>query len=462
MVLTALIIFILFFAQSNASSCPQSKYCTPRGWCENFTSLVELNSSLFDKSSCPEYFQPAEDNGNLTINIHIKANSYTGPINDCFDWQRFIQTILPKQSLILSFYGFNGVDFNSTFTNFSHSTSGNLLDFHFTFAKFDFYLNGKPWEMSSDGGSTCDETELIKIIDKYKYGIFGELDYLSINFEFLSHNSNFKKWCLLIFKNANIDELHFKGKPIRFFTGNSTYNISGIQYVNFENLVVDNLDKEILHPQVYSLLNDLSITGAVKKIETDVFKEMNNLTTINFEIYDLKGFIHGNGIEWMNYLNYYTPRVNISRFELTCDLECIRLFNSSALWISLEQLYFTITNKTAKGLYLTNIIPYLFPDKDFCIFSNYPHDKSVFINTLNNDFLNKTLKNNCTCSMIWMSKNAMFLASLATQNALFNVSYIPNPCTPLIYDSVKFKHAFNACNFPDKYKNCQLNMPSQV
>jgi hypothetical protein len=228
------------------------------GWCENFTSLIELNSALFDNSSCQNYFQPDYSDGEYFITIYIKANKYKGPINDHFDWQRFISK-KGSGSLGLNFYGFDGFDVNFTSTNFSKTTNWKSLSFSFTFAKFDFYLNGTPWEISSDGGSTCDETKLIKIVNKAKYGIFGVLNSLYLIFEHQARNSDFKKWCPLVFNNTYIDYLNLKSKPIRFYKGNFTY--SNIKSATFENLLVDSLDKEILNPQVYSRLNNITING---------------------------------------------------------------------------------------------------------------------------------------------------------------------------------------------------------
>jgi hypothetical protein len=183
--------------------------------------------------------------------------------------------------------------------------------------------------MSSDGGNTCDETAFIKTVDKYKYGIFDELSVMSINFELQSPSSNFERWCPLLLKNTHIVKLRIQAKPIRFVTSNSSYNVSGIQNVEFYSLVVDKFDKEILHPQVYSLLNTIVIIGSVKKIETDLFKDIKYLQEIVLSMNDLKGFIHGNGIEWMNYVNYYANRRNVSKFELECDLNCLLSLNSS-------------------------------------------------------------------------------------------------------------------------------------
>jgi hypothetical protein len=467
MSITVLILLTLFFANSNANDCPEGrkekqanekkkKKSTKQilhGWCENFTSLIELSSALFDNSSCPGYFESLFDGISIIITINIKANNYKGPLNDRFDYQRFIQTMFSKvkREFLLNFYGFGGIDLNFT-TNYSYSANVNPLYLTFTSAKFDFYSNGTLVEMSSDGGTSCDDKELIKIIDKAKYGIFGQLSLLSINFELKSHNSYFKKWCPLIFKNAHIGELQIVAKPIRFYTGNSSYNIS-IQSVSFNTLVVGNFDKEILPPQVFSGIKALIITGSLKRIQTDVFKEMKNLLHTYLDIFNLKGFIHGNGIEWISYFNYYAPRFNTSRFELTCDSACLKLLSSSVSWITLGMFSFNSNASNKTFPYFPNMRPYAYPDKDFCIFSNYPHDRSVLI------MLNYVL-HDCTCTLVWIFKNAAILRAFNELDVTYQLEPAQNPCSSLINDFVKFKQVFNACGFPDRYQKCQLNMLS--
>jgi hypothetical protein len=342
---------------------------------------------------------------------------------------------------------------NFTLTNYSSITNGNnspVVILVFTFAKFDFFLNGKTSEMSSDGGSTCDETQLIKVLDNYKYGIFGELENLYINFEYRSSNSNFQKWCPLIFKNINIQTHFLSSKPIRFFRENSSHNInSRIKFLQFNSLVVDNFDKEILHPQVYSSVISITIIGSVKKIETDVFKDLINLKSIELGIYDLKGLIHGNGIEWINYVSFYTPRLNVSLFKFECDLKCILLLNSSVSYILfLTYRYDSTTISDIKNLSSwPNLEPYDFPDKDFCIFSNYPQDRSMVL--IFNDDLDQI---DCTCTIIWITRNAAFLANYS---ALYGAQPI---CNSLVTNTSEFEMAFDACGFSEKYQKCQLNM----
>jgi hypothetical protein len=151
----------------------------------------------------------------------------------------------------------------------------------------------------------------------------------------------------------------------------------------------------------------------------------------------------------MNYVNYYTPRLNRSRFELECDLECLQVLKSSVFDIYLDHL--SINPKLLENItdFFPYLAPYTFPDEDFCIFSNYPHDRSVLIRT-SPDLLN------CTCLKIWISKNA---ALLAAHNELGESIFGPI-CPSLVNDSVKFNQFFNACGFPDKYSRCQLNMAS--
>jgi hypothetical protein len=347
-----------------------------------------------------------------------------------------------------TFYGFDGIDLNFTLKNNSYTHGGS---FYFTFAKFDFYLNGKPLKMSSDGGRTCDEAEFNNIVRGYKHQFFGYLEHLDITYEFQSPNSNFEKWCPLIFSNTNITELNLHAKPIRFYAGNYSNLISRITIANFYNLVAENFDREILHPQVYSLLEQIQIVGTVKKIENDVFKEMKFLRWITLQINDLKGFFQGNGIEWINSVNFHIKSLNISTYELKCGLKCLKLLHSSLSWIALDTANHNESQSGISVSQFTKMRLYNFPDEDFCIFSNYPHNRSVLIRV---DYI----LYNCTCTMIWIFKNAALLATHYDQSENYDIAPLSNPCSSLISDFVQFKHAFNACDFPDKYLKCQLNI----
>jgi hypothetical protein len=92
-------------------------------------------------------------------------------------------------------------------------------------------------------------------------------------------------------------------------------------------------------------------------------------------------------------------------------------------------------------------MPYTYPDEDFCIFAaNYPYDRSIsIILLLINDY---AYVPNCTCTMIWILKNA----------ALFNFQFDNSMCASEFNSIYDFKTAFDACSFPAKHAKCQMNL----
>jgi hypothetical protein len=63
-------------------------------------------------------------------------------------------------------------------------------------------------------------------------------------------------------------------------------------------------------------------------IQSDVFKSMHSLKAFIL-FYNLKGFVHGNGIEWMRYLGSNSSTLTPDLFKGTiCDDACQKLMNS--------------------------------------------------------------------------------------------------------------------------------------
>jgi hypothetical protein len=427
---------------NSTNGCSLSKFCTQVGWCENFTNLVELNSTLLAiDSSCYNYFHL---NSSLFNNgIFIKANKYRGPLNDRFNYELFLKQVFPQMPDIdLAFLGFNGLDFNFSSVFKSHPLiKPKRLSFYFVFPEFNFYANGESVVMNS----SCDESELVKSLNK---GIFSAASSLTVNLESKSPDSSFTKWCPMIFKNVKLDTISTIGKPLRFSQESDAQSDVEIYDANFENLVVNYLDGDILNSQTYSKVNYFYIGGTVKNIQKDVFKELKGVKNIGLEIYNLKGFIHGNGLEWMNYINYYATPSNSSPLEIRCDKNCLKTLKSLIVVVRIINL-FTEKLPFFPADFFPNVNPYAFPDADFCYFANYPHNRSI-LTKIEFDL------SNCTCTIAWLYKNLVLLTNYSTIEHELLTS-LGNACMVLINDSVRYKHTFTACDFSNRIYNCSLN-----
>jgi hypothetical protein len=111
--------------------------------------------------------------------------------------------------------------------------------------------------------------------------------------------------CALAFKNVYLQSLYVQGPALKFFPTSSQVDMSGtiINKQALSTMAIEQLDATILHPQVFSSITSFYINNClIRRIQTDLFKNMHSFQFINFNLYNLKGFVHGNGIEWMRYL----------------------------------------------------------------------------------------------------------------------------------------------------------------
>jgi hypothetical protein len=166
--------------------------------------------------------------------------------------------------------------------------------------------------------------------------------------------------CPYLFKNANLQGITIFSQVDSFFF-NSLFRFQDDESKNISNLSSINsmisvfevksgynyiLDTSLLHPLVFEHLSGLICKGTIKSIQTDLFKHF-PLTRINIFVNSLGNFYHRIGIEWLNFV------------KIGCLLD------------------------------LTSEIPYIYPDRDFCIFSHFPTNRS-FVLVLDYPELNGT------------------------------------------------------------------------
>jgi hypothetical protein len=429
------------------------------GWCENFTSLAELNILLpppWNATICLDLFDfnIITDVNNAEV-VYLKANEYKGLVNDQLDMNRFFSSAFPtqyQQNVFVNLIGFNGLDLNLTFQN--------LLvvpcNIEYIGSSIDLYMNGVPIVMSSDGGRTCDETQLAAIFknNKMNFSVFNwKAQVLTLFNIKQSHGA----LCALAFKNVNLESLTVIARLPKFFSSKSNVDMSGTSIYNLvlSEIVIEQLDLTVLHPQVFASLFMLSIYGcSIRHIQPDLFKNLPNLQTIILNLYNLKGFIHGNGIEWMRYLgsnsSTLTPEWLNSEIESTCDNACQKLLNSLFLFIFREEFDNGVDINNLPVANFQNL-RYTFPDADFCTFANFSFNKLI-VAAVNS----QSITVNCSCSMLWLLKNLARVLKFSNNSRVQNVTDYANTRICNARDSNKFFHAYNACDFTSRLQNCAL------
>ncbi len=158
------------------------------------------------------------------------------------------------------------------------------------------------------------------------------------------------------------------GPVLRFYPENSVAYKglnSKIAIARFRSVIIENLNLEVLYPQVYANLKYLPIEGSIGKVDANLFKEMRNLNYPYFNITNLRGFFHKNGIEWMQNMDYY-----IQPFEPTVVNG--KLSNETLRMLQYNLIMLEIGNHINNDMYPISYFPfyeYSFPEEDFCLYA---------------------------------------------------------------------------------------------
>lgn len=305
-------------------------------------------------------------------------------------------------------------------------------------SNFDFYHKNK----LIDSGN-CDLKLLL-----VETSFFSNIPILDVSMSSIKFKPNM---CPLIFYNASIS----------IFKLSSTNSLLIRNVFSFENISLDlaifirskisafqvnfyhaDLDSSLLDKNVFRSTRILSIRGIVNSIQFDLFKSFLNLRFLNFRLENLRNFFKKD-LKWINYLNY------MKKFDL-------------------ENIKDLANIKDYFQLVITQILPkfnyYDYPDKDFCLFKDYPHEKLVL--ALLDPIQNNT--NDVSCTFLYLTKYShYFQDDLYTKYGIrllsinfdlkeaYKVSYIEE-------EYLKFK-SLNRLNtnctqfIQNKLKLCSLN-----
>jgi hypothetical protein len=124
------------------------------------------------------------------------------------------------------------------------------------------------------------------------------------------------------------------------------------------------LDERILDRLVFERINTLQILSSVGSLQTDLFKSFTNLLDIQVEMDSLRNFFHKIGVAWTVYL----PGNAAVAFSNSDD---------------------GVSNRLNGQLYT-------YPSKDFCIFSDFPHQNEIL------HILDSGNLVNCTGTIAWL------------------------------------------------------------
>jgi hypothetical protein len=173
-------------------------------------------------------------------------------------------------------------------------------------------------------------------------------------------------------------------------------------------------------------MKTLNLYGYVYNIQDEFFKYFPTVKVIKFNLFKIKTlYYHGN--KWISYLGYNLTKSSPNEID-----------SMPNIFLNLVTMYQPET--------FTEL--YEYPDEDFCLFSNFPHDKLVY--PLIQPGENITI--NCSCTILFLIKYKLNFENLddwIINNNMFVYENSPN------YYCVNHTVLANKCNFEKRLIFCK-------
>lgn len=204
--------------------------------------------------------------------------------------------------------------------------------------------------------------------------------------------------CPLAFKNVFLInlELHgensFYSKRLISFSNETFQNLNSIIFHLIIYIPNVEIDKNLIHSNVFKNLEVVKFHGKIKKIHNDVFHQMKMIREFHFQNIYLRHIMHTSGIDWLKSLN---RDVNVDTEK---DIDFNRLkYNGIIIKVVVIECIVSISPPLID----------LFPDEDFCLYKDFPINQLVTI--VEDCFLTKTqsaiMKNKIPCTYLWITRS---------------------------------------------------------
>jgi len=252
--------------------------------------------------------------------------------------------------------------------------------------------------------------------------------------------------CPLIFSNINLGIIElrlsssFIDKNILGFEQNQDFKMlnSTIYHVKLMLYHTD-LNSVFLNKYVFEKLTILDLNGQITNIQQDLFKNFKRLGIIRFQSENIQNVLVRNN-KWFVSLNYDLIPIDLN------DLDQIRRNNMYIIGLVIYQRFYNHTF-------------YDYPDKDFCFFKDFPHNKLVFPK------LRPNFKTKCSCTELFLIQYSQKIGQ-SMNYFLKNIPsnyYLMNYYLDVLNDN-QFTHCYNRsfektiekCNFKQRLNLCNI------
>jgi len=257
---------------------------------------------------------------------------------------------------------------------------------------------------------------------------------------FLENIIYFKNICPYIFLNSNLTQLSFLKitnslifkNQLEFLDINQTQNhelrIKNLIYLEF-NIIFEDLTLKIMNKYFFERVIVLRVKGSIRQIQEDLFEYFKYLNVLHIETDDIGQFFK-NGLKWTKSLNK-DLKVDFKKGFSVHDSLLVKLVKFNEIASPFSDTY-------------------SYPDKDICIFRDFPHNQLVLPMILS------FKKLECTCTLIWLirySKLNLNKTYALFERVLENNLYPENSSVIYCFNQ-NIIATIDACHYEDKLKNC--------
>ena len=429
-------LFIIFIICFNQNMNAQNSECN--FWSENHLTIIS-NNEYFNQTVYLVQFKDYAELVNIPCKTGIDVNYFGVRPTSTISYQTNFEILIlfkmfkfdwkyQKVSVFLNFDGFNKQSKNAKSSIF-------LADYSIQFkeSNFDFYLDNQ-----SITKSMC-------IKENFNESYFGHITKLY----FLQHVFYTKNICPYVFAKTELNELGLSGitnsllfkNRLNFMTLNETVSIDSLNTKTLNTAILqvfyENIDQRLLNVHVFRNLRVLSISGIIYKIEEDLVKELNSIKEFILRPSDLGRFYQQDNLAWASRLNFNRKKINLlDDFDVRMNMDMaivLEIFEGITFFGS----------------------GYSYPDEDFCVFKNFPHEKLVYpsIKLVENEY-------QCSCTLFWLIQYSKFYM---TENSPQYESYLysnkPDINISLASSCLKnvdLKSEIEKCNFKERLEKCNL------
>lgn len=240
---------------------------------------------------------------------------------------------------------------------------------------------------------TCDGLEMHSVNLKGIKQFFQLISELGFSIIHLIGTRFQRPVCPLVFKNTRVSQIligplidtFYKRNMLKFGNNSLKYNLySRIDYLTLLKVFDIVLDSKLIDKFIFGKTLVISVYGYVRKIDNQLFEELSDVKAFRMEKDYFKKLIHRQGIEWIKSMNK-----NVS----------VDSFDSNAIVNHQEQIFVIELTLTIGGSLAQEI-----PDRDFCLYLDFPFHQLVFIIPLNPYFYERhSLElTHLTCTFKWL------------------------------------------------------------